>query len=108
MNKLTEKIVPIMNEQELRALIVAHYEGEAQTLTSGAEANLLKFRELNSLMSEKDQARWKEIKDTFQKNQKLRGLGGNADQMAQVLLQMSAFTDSLEGIKQTLEKGLGK
>ena len=31
---------------ELNTLIVSHYENQAQTLTTGAEANLLKFREL--------------------------------------------------------------
>ena len=36
---------PIMNDQELQTLIFSHYENEAQTLTTGAEANLLKFRE---------------------------------------------------------------
>ena len=44
MNKIVEKVVPIMNDQELETLIFSHYESESQTLTSGAEANLLKFK----------------------------------------------------------------
>ncbi len=46
MNKIAEKIVAIMNDDELDSLILSHYEGESQTLTSGAEANMLKFKEI--------------------------------------------------------------
>ena len=35
-----------MNDEEVRALLATHYDNEAQTLTSGTEANLLKLREL--------------------------------------------------------------
>ena len=31
MNKLTEKVMPIMNDEELQTLILTHYESEAQT-----------------------------------------------------------------------------
>ncbi len=44
MNRIAEKIIPIMNDEELERLIVDHYVSEAQTLTTGAEANLLKFK----------------------------------------------------------------
>ncbi|WP_222931521.1 DNA repair ATPase [Xanthovirga aplysinae] len=36
MNKMVEKISAIMNEKELKSVILSHYEGESQTLTSGA------------------------------------------------------------------------
>ncbi|MEL6823953.1 MAG: AAA family ATPase, partial [Calditrichota bacterium] len=62
MNKLAEKVLPVMNKQELETLIFSHYEQEAQTLTTGAEANILKFRELNDLLSKEDAARWEDIK----------------------------------------------
>ena len=45
-NKLAEKIFSVMNDKELETLLLSHYENESQTLTSGAEANLLKFKEL--------------------------------------------------------------
>ncbi|HCU86239.1 MAG TPA: AAA family ATPase, partial [Verrucomicrobiales bacterium] len=41
MNRLAEKILPMMNEQELMDLVLDHYKGESQTLTTGAEANFL-------------------------------------------------------------------
>ena len=36
----------MLNDDEVRALVIGHYRGESQTLTTGAEANLLRFKEL--------------------------------------------------------------
>ena len=104
MNKLISKVVPIMNEEELSTLLLSHYESESQTLTTSAESNLLKFKELQQQLSPQETDRWNAIKETFQKNNKLKGLG-NKNEMAQMLNQMIAFTDNLEGIKKVLEKG---
>jgi len=54
MNKMAEKIVPIMNDKELNTLILSHYENESQTLTSAAEANLLKYKELTTSITEEE------------------------------------------------------
>lgn len=61
MNKLAEKLVPIMEEQEVQQLILDHYEGELQTLTSGAEANRLQLHQLMGLFNKEKAKRWKEI-----------------------------------------------
>ncbi len=105
MNKIAEKIQPIMTDEELQTLIMSHYENEAQTLTTGAESNLLKFKELNTLLTEEDAQRWEDIRDTFRKNLRMKGLGAN-DQMGQVLVQMTEFNDSLMGIRKVMEKGM--
>ncbi|MCP4657229.1 MAG: DNA repair ATPase, partial [bacterium] len=73
MNKLAEKIVPVMNEAELEALIEDHYVGEAQTLTTGAEQNMLKLAELRGVLSDEQQARWEEIKRGFARVQSMGG-----------------------------------
>ncbi|WP_329311177.1 DNA repair ATPase [Streptomyces sp. NBC_01262] len=62
MNKLTERIVPVMNDAELDALIDDHYRAEAQTLTSAAEANLLKLAELRGTLTPAQAARWEDVK----------------------------------------------
>lgn len=62
MNKLTERIVPVMNDAELDALIDDHYRTEAQTLTSAAEANLLKLAELRGTLTPAQAARWEDVK----------------------------------------------
>lgn len=62
MNKLAERIVPVMNDAELDALIDDHFRAEAQTLTSAAEANLLKLAELRGALSPAQAARWGAVK----------------------------------------------
>ncbi|MFD7102751.1 DNA repair ATPase [Streptomyces celluloflavus] len=61
-NKLAARIVPVMNATEVEALIDDHYRGEAQTLTSGAEANLLKLAELRGRLTEEQARRWHQVK----------------------------------------------
>ena len=105
MNKLVAKVVPVMNDKELQTLVLSHYESESQTLTSAAEANLLKYKELIGNLNDEEKSRWKNIQETFQKNNKLKGFG-NKNEMAQLLSQMMEFTDNLEGIKEALQNGL--
>jgi len=95
MNKLAEKIVAVMNAEELEQLIDDHYQGEAQTLTSGAEANLLKLRELRGTLSAEDQERWTEILKTYGRNQMM---GGDADD------PVARVTSTLGGIAQRIEE----
>ncbi|MBK0402602.1 AAA family ATPase [Adhaeribacter sp. BT258] len=103
MNKLTEKVMPIMNDEELQTLILSHYESEAQTLTSGAEANMLKFKELNGMLSGSESQRWEDIKNTYVKNLKRKGFGDN-NQVGQVLEQMENISVGLMGIKEVLNQ----
>ncbi|AXT57773.1 AAA family ATPase [Aquimarina sp. AD1] len=107
MSKLVAKVVPIMNEKELQTLLLSHYENESQTLTSAAEANLLKYKELTNTIVDEETARWKTIKETFVKNNKLKGFG-DKNEMAQVLAQMMQFSEHLSGIQEVLKKGLEK
>lgn len=103
MNKLMSQVVPILNDEEVTRLLLGHYQNESQTLTSGAEANLLKLHELMELLDTTSMERWQVIKDTFVKNNRIRGFGDN-DRMAQVIGQMSLFVEGLEGIKTALSQ----
>jgi MoxR-like ATPase len=102
MNKMAEKVVPIMNDQELETLILSHYEGESQTLTSAAEANFLKLKELMNAQTAEEQQRWSEIKKTFNKNKIFNGMD-EQNPVSQVVAQMSRFTDELQGIKEAIK-----
>ena len=104
MNKIAERVVPIMNEAELEALVKSHYENQAQTLTSGAEANLLKLKELLSSMTDGEQQRWNDIKKTFARNLLLGGDG--SDKIAQVIAQMTQFSEGLGDIRNVLSEGM--
>jgi phage shock protein A len=103
MNKITEKILPLMTDAEVAQLIADHYRGEAQTLSAAAEANLLKWREINGLATEADKARWLEIKSTFKRNLLTGGAGEN-DPINRITGHMSAFTAGLEKIEQAVSQ----
>ena len=107
MNKMAERIVPIMNDDELMTLIVSHYENQAQTLTSDAQANLLKFSELTGTMTEEQQRRWDDIKGTFKRNLLLGSADGD-DKVAQIIAQMTTFTAGLHEIRSVLDTGIAK
>lgn len=107
MSKLVAKVVPIMNEKEIRSVLLSHYENESQTLTIAAEANLLKYKEMTNSITQEESERWNTIKETFVKNNKLKGFG-NQNEMAQVLAQMMQFSEHLDGIKEVLKKGIEK
>ncbi|MGF2075870.1 hypothetical protein, partial [Enterococcus casseliflavus] len=58
MNKVTEKLAPAMTEQEVERVLDDHYASESQTLTTGAEQNLLKLAELRKRLTPTQIARW--------------------------------------------------
>ena len=106
MNKLAEKVVSVMNEKELEALIDDHYAGEAQTLTTGAESNLLKLGELRGTLSEEQAERWDEIKRGFARVQAMGG--SDEDPAVRVLGQLGLMSDRLSDIDRAILKATEK
>lgn len=100
MNKIAEKVVAIMNDEELFQRVLINYENDAQTLTSGAEANMLKWKELVGCITEEEKKRFEEIKNTFIKNKLVKG----EDKLGQAILVLSNLTENIEMIKEILEK----
>jgi hypothetical protein len=103
MNKMVGKVVPLMNVEEVRTLILSHYESESQTLTSDAEANILKLKELGSYITAAELERWTQIKTVFRKNNKFGGLNQN-DTSEQMLIQLYSFNEHLESIATAMKK----
>ncbi len=73
MSKLTPKVSAIMHDDELDNLLRDHYRGEAQTLTTGAEENLLRLAHLLGKPSEAERTRWQALVEDFVR---LRKQGG--------------------------------
>ncbi|WP_442965350.1 DNA repair ATPase [Pseudomonas sp. CGJS7] len=96
MNKLAEKISPVMNQAELQQLIGDHYLGEAQLLTSGAEENLLKLAELRSVLSAEQSARWNQIKRDFLRNKAMGA--GDDDVGGRVVAQLNDLVESVRAL----------
>ena len=101
MNKMTEKVVAVMNDAELEQLIDDHYRGEAQTLTTGAEHNLLKLAELRNRVSPAQKARWDEIKKGFARAQ----MGGDAgsDPATRVTNTIASLAQRMEAITSAID-----
>ncbi|MGB3619398.1 MAG: AAA family ATPase, partial [Catalinimonas sp.] len=97
MNKLAERIRPVMNDEEVRTLLLTHYEQESQTLTADAEANLLKLKELLGRQTDAERARWEEIKTRFAENRR-----ADTNGVAQVVAQMEALTAGIQQIGEAL------
>ncbi|MBE0535295.1 MAG: DNA repair ATPase [Phycisphaerae bacterium] len=104
MNRIAARVLPVMNDHELWTLITSSYEQDAQTLTTGAEANMLKFRELIGRLTPEQAKRFNEIKKTFTRNLLLGG--DSDDKVGRIIGQLNAFSAGLDGIKDVLAGGI--
>jgi len=112
MSKLAARITPMMDDGELDALLRDHYRGEAQTLTTGAEENLLKLAELLGSQTTEEQARWQEIREEYVRRKKMGGDDADGSQkIANTLLDVSRAVDDLRtqsNTSEVLQQGLAK
>ncbi len=105
MNRIAEKVVPVMNDAELQSLIMSNYEQDAQTLTRDGESNLLKFKELLGTLTHTEQERWESIKYAYVESVRMQGFDGE-DSTAQVLGTLTGLRDGLESIRRTLAQAI--
>ncbi|WP_137937444.1 DNA repair ATPase [Chitinivorax sp. B] len=118
MAKLTARVSAIMRDDELAALLRDHYRGEAQTLTQGAEENLLKLSEILGDHTPEEAERWATIRADFQRHKKQGGadadgttkLANLAADMAVTLGDIAGQLRDAQGTKtlaKVLHDGLG-
>jgi serine/threonine protein kinase len=100
MSKMAEKVVAVMNDAEVERLIDDHYAGESQTLTTAAEANLLKLAEMRGRISDEQRTRLDEIRDSFARVQ--RTGGSDADPTTRVTGALSGLDLQLKGIREAM------
>lgn len=97
MTKLAARITPLMREDELDALLRDHYRGEAQTLTTGAEENLLKLAQLLGRPTAEEAARWQAIRDEFVRRRKLGG--DDADGSTRIAASLLDVARAVQALK---------
>ncbi|MET9769377.1 DNA repair ATPase [Streptomyces sp. NPDC006415] len=102
MNKIAERIVPVMNDGELSAVIDDHYAGEAQTLTTGAEANLLKLAALRSMLTAEQAERWAAITASYVRTQALGGPDG--DPMTRAVAALGLLADRIAAVETAIQR----
>ncbi|MFF0312866.1 DNA repair ATPase [Streptosporangium sp. NPDC004379] len=106
MNRLAARIVPVMNEAEVDAVIDDHYLGEARTLASGAEANLLKLAELRGVLTAGQAARWAEVKAAYLREKALGGAGD--DPVARTVGAVGLLADRVGGVRAAIEEAAAR
>ncbi|MGW1846075.1 DNA repair ATPase [Streptomyces sp. NPDC001966] len=100
MNKIAERIVPVMNDAELSDVIDDHYTGEAQTLTTGAESNLLKLAALRGRLTPEQSARWSAITASYVRTQALGGPDG--DPMTRAVAALGLLADRVAAVESAI------
>jgi len=106
MNKITEKVVAAHTRDEIEKLIDDHYAGESQTLTTGAEQNLLKLAEMRKRLSVEQAARWDEIKKAYAR---VKRMGGKDDDpVVRVTGTLSGLGTELEGIRLAIGEAVAR
>ncbi|MFB6351530.1 MAG: AAA family ATPase, partial [Bradymonadaceae bacterium] len=101
MNSMAEKVASAMNEEEVDQLIDDHYQNEAQTLTTGAEQNLLKLAEIRGTLTDEQKKRWEEIKEEFNRRQMM---GGEDDPVARVAGPLSTLVQRVDDVQGALDR----
>ncbi len=100
MNKMAEKVMAAMTPDEVESLIDDHYTGESQTLTSGAENNLLKLAQLRGRMTPEQKARYAEVCRSFKR---IQTMGGDEDDpVARVTGTLGGLGEELGAIRAAL------
>ncbi|WP_435979974.1 DNA repair ATPase [Psychrobacter sp. DM4] len=106
MNKMTEKLSAVMNDNELNQLIDDHYLGESQLLTQGAESNLLKLAEMRGELDDAEAERWAQIKADFLRNKAMGGEDGDVG--ARIVAQLVDLASGFNAISSQFDTYLSQ
>ncbi|CAL9539356.1 DNA repair ATPase [Streptomyces sp. enrichment culture] len=102
MNKIAQRIRPVMNDAERDAVLDDHYTAEAQTLTQGAEANLLKLAELRGTLTPEQAARWAEVRTA---HVRARTLGGpDGDPLTRAVAALGLLADRVAAVESAITR----
>ncbi len=102
MNRIAARISPAMNDTELAAVIDDHYTAEARTLTTEAEANLLRLAELRGTLTPEQAARWAEVSAAYVRE---RALGGSGDDpLARAVAALGLLADRVAAVEAAIDR----
>ncbi|MQY35948.1 hypothetical protein SRB17_39440 [Streptomyces sp. RB17] len=100
MNRIAQRLRPVMNDAEREAVVDDHYTAEAQTLSTGAEASLLKLAELRGSLSPAQAARWTEVKTA---HARARALGGHEeDPVGRAVSALGLLADRIAAVESAI------
>ncbi|WP_181809221.1 AAA family ATPase, partial [Streptomyces shenzhenensis] len=102
MNRIAQRIQPVMDRAELAAVLHDHYTADARTLTSGAEANLLKLAELCGTLTPEQAVRWTEVKTAYVRTQSLGG--PESDPLARAVSALALLADRIAALETAIDR----
>ncbi|MFE6555717.1 DNA repair ATPase [Streptomyces sp. NPDC057746] len=102
MNRIAQRIQPVMDHAELAALLHDHYTAEGRTLTTGAEANLLKLAELRGTLTGRQAVRWAEVKAAYVRTQALGG--PESDPLTRAVSALGLLADRLTAVETAIDR----
>ncbi len=103
MAKIAARVVPALTPGELTQVLLDHYQAEAQTLTSAAEANVLKLKHLAGVANPTEQARWTDLCRGFARRTEL---SGSDDPQEKAVIMLAKLGERLEGLQIALVHAL--
>ncbi|MEU2052771.1 DNA repair ATPase [Streptomyces bungoensis] len=106
MNRIAQRLSPAMNEAEREAVLTDHYTAEAQTLTTGAEANLLKLAELRGTLTPERAARWQEVKTAHVRTRAPGGPGD--DPLTRAVAALTLLADRVAAVESAIIRAAGR
>lgn len=101
MARLAPQVTPLMTPQEIANLLRDHYRGEAQTLTTGAEENLLQLAHLIGQPTAQERARWQQIEGEYRRQRQMGG--ADDDPSVRVTRGLLDISRSLDAMQQSLQ-----
>ncbi|MGW0710848.1 DNA repair ATPase [Streptomyces sp. NPDC002643] len=106
MNRIAQRVQPVMNDAEVAALIDDHYTAEAQTLTAGTEANLLKLAELRGTLTPEQAVRRAESKAAYVRAHALGG-GADDDRLSRAVAALGLLADRIAAVETAINRAVG-
>ncbi|MFF0473824.1 DNA repair ATPase [Streptomyces sp. NPDC004284] len=102
MNKIVSRIQPVMDDAEIGALLDDHYTAEAQTLTTEAEANLLKLASLRGTLTPAQAGRRAELSAA---RSRTRTPGGSGDEpLARAVAALALLADRITAVETAITR----
>ncbi|WP_234544885.1 DNA repair ATPase [Streptomyces shenzhenensis] len=102
MNRIAQRIQPVMDRAELAAVLHDHYTADARTLTSGAEANMLKLAELRGTLTAEQAVRWNEVKTAYVRTQSLGG--PESDPFTRAVSALALLADRIAAVETAIDR----
>ena len=106
MNRIAEKVVPIMNDQELRDADPVQLRERCPDADHRRRVEPAQVQGTDGHPLRDEAKRWRSIQRTYQENVRMHGIDQD-DAVGQVVVQLRSFSDGLEAIREAVVDSVG-